>query len=509
MKKTFVCLAAATAALGCSVSAYADTQSKRVKGIEYYVDCSEGSDSAPGTSPNTAWKTLDRLDKTTFKPGDTINFRKGSTCSGTLAPSGSGTDTAPVVVRSYGSGTERPKIVGNGARAAIHLRNVQGWEIHDLDVSDPGGDAGATRTGIYVELSDFGTGRHYVIDNVVVHDVNGCDCTAPGEPSGGIVFNATGSATPSGFDGIKVSNNKVNHVEGIGIGTSSMWARRPVYPGGPGTSFVPMTGVVVENNELTDLGGDGITMQNGSHALLQKNVVKGFGLRATTDHAGVWAWNSDYTVVQFNDVSGGDAGSHGAFAFDIDGGNKDSLYQYNFSHDNSGMMLVCAVPGLVSDGQTVRYNISQNDRAVSSGVMVVACTPQTNTRIYNNVVYAPGATTLVNNMGEFGATFSDNIFVGKNAAINDTHSTFTHNAYTGVSTVPSGDKGAVTGDPGLLSPGTATSLGTADGYRLGTDSQALKRGAVVAGNGGRDYFGHPVSPTCPPNIGVYQGPGIG
>lgn len=41
-------------------------------GTTYYVDSTIGDDSNSGTSPETPWKSLDKVTATTFLPGDTI-----------------------------------------------------------------------------------------------------------------------------------------------------------------------------------------------------------------------------------------------------------------------------------------------------------------------------------------------------------------------------------------------------------------------------------------------------
>jgi len=478
-------------------------------GVHYYLDCAGGDDAAAGTAAATAWRTLAKASTVTFGPGDSLSLRKGTTCSGVLTPHGSGTAAAPIVLNSYGSAAARPKVAGTGARATIYLHNVQGYEIRGLEVTNPGPANANPRTGIYVENTDYGKGSHYVVDNTYVHDVVSCDCTNPGQPGGGIVFNADGAATLTSFSDIKVTNNTLSAVDGIGIGTSSLWARRQVYPEGPGTAFGPITDVLVQGNTLTNLGGDGINVANGVDALIQQNEVNGFGLRATTDHAGIWAWNSDRTIVQYNEVGGGDAGPFGAFAFDVDGGNLGTLYQYNYSHDNSGFMLLCAVPGLFSTGQSVRYNISQNDRDVSGGAIILACASQTNVSIYNNVFYEPNTTTMLTNLSGNAVDFTNNIFSGKpgGSAFSDSHGVFSHNLYQNIATVPAGDTSAKIGDPQFTAPGTANSRATATGYRLKTGSQAYLTGTGVLDNGGKDYFGNSTSP-CYSSIGAYQGPEV-
>ncbi|MEV1179518.1 hypothetical protein AB0J09_65190, partial [Nonomuraea sp. NPDC049784] len=89
-------------------------------GTKYYVNCSSGNDSASGLSSSTAWRTLEKVNSIVFKPGDSILFRRGTTCQGVLKPQGSGTADNPIVIASYGTGA-RPAIAGGGARATVFL----------------------------------------------------------------------------------------------------------------------------------------------------------------------------------------------------------------------------------------------------------------------------------------------------------------------------------------------------------------------------------------------------
>lgn len=59
-------------------------------GTTYYVDSTIGDDSNSGTSPETPWKSLDKVTATTFLPGDTILLKSGSVWNGEwLWPKGS------------------------------------------------------------------------------------------------------------------------------------------------------------------------------------------------------------------------------------------------------------------------------------------------------------------------------------------------------------------------------------------------------------------------------------
>lgn len=67
---------------------------------DYYVDSSGGSDSASGTSPEQAWKTLARTRQGEIKPGDTIRLACGGIWREQLIPV-SGEKGKPVTYTSY------------------------------------------------------------------------------------------------------------------------------------------------------------------------------------------------------------------------------------------------------------------------------------------------------------------------------------------------------------------------------------------------------------------------
>lgn len=62
----------------------------------YYVDSSEGNDSNSGTSINSPWKSLSKVNSFVFQPGDEILFKAGSSWNGVLQPQGSGNSSAQV-----------------------------------------------------------------------------------------------------------------------------------------------------------------------------------------------------------------------------------------------------------------------------------------------------------------------------------------------------------------------------------------------------------------------------
>ena len=70
--------------------------------------------------------SIDKLNRITFLPGDEILFKKGETFVGCFKPQGSGTETAPITIGSYGDG-EVPLSFSKGAfrRSAAACGNRQ------------------------------------------------------------------------------------------------------------------------------------------------------------------------------------------------------------------------------------------------------------------------------------------------------------------------------------------------------------------------------------------------
>jgi len=83
-----------------SLPAYATT---------YYVDASGGNDFNDGLSPQTAWRTISKVNSMDFKPGDTILFKRGEIWREQLIVPSSGEKGRPITFGAYGEG-EKPII---------------------------------------------------------------------------------------------------------------------------------------------------------------------------------------------------------------------------------------------------------------------------------------------------------------------------------------------------------------------------------------------------------------
>ena len=79
--------------------------SVEVKGTKYYVSAA-GNDSADGKTPETAWKSLDKVSNADLKEGDGVFFKRGDLFRGLLRTK------KGVTYSAYGEG-EKPKIYGS------------------------------------------------------------------------------------------------------------------------------------------------------------------------------------------------------------------------------------------------------------------------------------------------------------------------------------------------------------------------------------------------------------
>ncbi len=102
---------------------------------DYYVSPG-GSNSNPGTSPELAWQTIDKVNQTDLEPGDCVMFEGGQTFVPSWAISlnaaDAGTSTAPVIVTSYGEGRATIQTESAGGNG-IYVGNAGGVEIRNIN----------------------------------------------------------------------------------------------------------------------------------------------------------------------------------------------------------------------------------------------------------------------------------------------------------------------------------------------------------------------------------------
>ena len=381
----------------------------------YYVS-NNGSDTNDGLSPDTAWKTIARVNQDTYIPGDNILFERGGKWENTtLQPQGSGSAEAYITIGAYGDeGAHAPRIAANGkVNDALYLYNQEYWEICDLDISNNvegtkmvAGDTNPTGNvtardnsegeklgdyrGIHIAGRDVPSLQGFNIHHVRVHDVSGI-VTWIGDTgvrdagignnygfdgskrTGGILIEslATTTNTPTIFSNITIAdsefvNNSFGGItikqwnNGKGREGSTGWANRNSAGGAPDyydPNWKPHTNILITGNYINQGASayacNGIYLCGVKDSVVEKNLLEHIGT------CGIELFFADNVAIQYNEVfdvrhKGGGQDSN---AIDPDWRATNILIQYNYVHDCGEGLLLC---GMKFNSGIIRYNLIQD-----------------------------------------------------------------------------------------------------------------------------------------------------
>jgi len=398
----------------------------------YYIDSEYGCDNNSGKSTLRPWKSLAKINTTYFRPGSRINIKSGTSYNGQIKPITSGESGRPITLTNYG-GEEKPTINGNGVQpATIHLFNLEYWEISDLKVTNYHSSV-YERSGILVENQYAGTLNHIYIINNEIYNCNGDVAGNWGNQrtNGGIIFNITapnpvGTPVPSKMNDVLIENNYIHQTGRSGIFLYSVFCQRYTVAEGVGDWYAS-TNVVVRNNILYDIGGDGIVLAVVDGALIEHNTATLCNNVNGDYNIAIWCGNCDDTIIQYNEASYTQLENGDAEGFDLDFASEGCILQYNYSHNNEGgSVLVCSHHETVNIDPIVRYNIFQNDLHY---VFRLVGPYTTGAQIYNNTAYIDSdlSTIPICTMGGEGgageALIANNIFYNEGSGYNVLHLT--------------------------------------------------------------------------------------
>lgn len=500
-----------------NVTVSAVFEEKRTEPATFYVDSENGDDSADGMTPETAWKTLTKVNETQLIGGDRILLKAGSVFEDqALSIKSGGTAENPIIIDMYDGDVvgaeagERPHIKGNGKNSfeyqgnqisyGLHIKNASHVQVNNVEISNQG-DTRKLSVGLCVEAAGCGVMQGVHINNVYIHDVNGT-YEEKTLPNGGLYYVVSDHSNNTRFDDIQVVNNIVKRVSRTGISVG-MTSSTDLWDGHGG--IIPQevldayghTNVLIRNNYVEEAGGDAIVPMFSIKPVIEYNISN--GASQNTKHtsmynAGIWPWRCEDAVFQYNECYGTILNGDGQ-AYDCDW-SRGTIYQYNYSHDNEGgFILICQSEVLDS---IVRYNISQNDQRC------LFLTSNThNADVYNNTFYIGEGldTEVVEDVGGV-ATLKNNIFYNLGTSTTTTwgrNFSYENNLYYGYDSTPE-DSRKIIADPMFTDPGTGgtgvlgdSAIDTLGGYRLQEDSPAIDAGLEIENNGGRDYFGTPLA----------------
>jgi hypothetical protein len=500
----------------------------------FYVDCSQSSDGA-GTQ-SSPWNSLMDANSHFYMAGNSILFKRGTTCNGIFQPVGSGVSGSPIVVDAYGTGNLPILNGGSTNTEAVLLQDQSYWEINDLEI------VGGVTYGVFVTGNTAGPLNHIYLRNLNVHNANGTE-VARGD-SGEVVLDSVGANQTLNdilIDGVTAGPSNVS--EGILIAAGGYWLGPPLQTLG--------NNIIVQNSTAHDVGGDGILVTQSTNATMQNNVVYHTGLcsNCSGSSSGLWEWWCNSCTVQnnesYNNLSG-DANDGGDF--DIDFYDNNNIVQYNYGHDSVGYCVsVFGSASSVDNNSIIRYNVCSNDDQWAANAAQGEIFLNTwnggalnGVQIYNNTIYFnPAAPASVLNTqggtytGSSPVFFENNIIYSAVPGMIATTSAFkldynlywatagaspqwtwngtTYTSLADYQAASSQDAHSIVADPMLNSP-TSHSIGMpTSAFTLETSSPAIGAGTNVCFGisqctmGTQDFFGNPLPANDTGyNIGAYQ-----
>ena len=303
----------------------------------YYVDCHSGSDESVGTSEDAAWRSIGKVGALMLQPGDAVLLKRGTRCSGALAPKGSGTVARPIRLGAYGSGA-LPVIEADGkSEAALRLRDQQGWHISNIEA------VGGRPYGILI-TGTKGTLRHFRLKDLVVRDVSGIPRT---KTTGLVTIQAPSSLTIEDIV-----------IDGITAYNTTQWAGIVVSGASRNNRIRDVT---VRNSVVHDVDGDGIILFSVDRGLIERSAAWLTGLEPKQTIGtpnGIWTWTCSQCTVRHTEGFWIDSPGVDGGVYDIDWGNDDNVVEENFGHDAMGYCAAVFGAGkYVTTSSVVRNNL--------------------------------------------------------------------------------------------------------------------------------------------------------
>jgi hypothetical protein len=382
---------------GCLANDENEFEEPQNESLTYYVDANTGNDDNSGKSPGDAFASLKNISGIELLSGTKVLLKSGTKYQGPIVFAGSGTNSQPIIISTYG-GEEKPLIEGKGVeKYAVKIYNSSYLELKNIEITNTGDEPEAGRRGVIVEAKDCNVSKHIILDNLFIHDVNGSLVKKNGGGSA-ILWRNHGNNIKTKFDSLIIENCYIKDCTRNAINSKSGYCSRD--------KWHPSTNVIIRNNLIEGVPGDGIVPIGTKGALIEHNIMRDCpdNMPLGDAAAGIWPWSSDNTLIQFNEVSGHKA-KWDAQGFDSDWNCQNTTIQYNYSHDNyGGFLLICNNGGnyespinIGTINTIVRYNISVNDgirpyesdrRGYFSPTMHISG-PVENNIIHSNIIIVP------------------------------------------------------------------------------------------------------------------------
>lgn len=477
-------------------------------GNTYYIDATDGDNTADGMSPETAWKDLDGFANCPkpLEGGDTVLFKAGSTYDCCVALEGvKGTKEAPFVISSYGEG-ERPILKTELHDEVFTFIDCSYVTVSNLQITSPNGG------GIWIDtINSESVGM--TIDNVYFFGmpngkVTGRDDFSRGAAAARAAVMVKGLPANSRYpvNDLTITDCEVyDCANGFMIWGSwndqqDPWSENAV------KDPIYNTGVLVKGCYFHNMDAEAVVIGICDGALVTHcraiDICLGEGVDENGDilyfTAAMWFWGSENSTIQYCEIAGQKNFGDG-MTVDFDSDSNNCTYQYIYSHDNMRFVVNNAKKD-PQKNNTVRYCLSVNDNKGRSSI--ASGNGEDGLKFYNNTII---------NCGEFQFYHLSNSLIANNIIIPmegevinfdledeiKGNNTYVNNCYYN------------TLNPGcdLLSMNTLPGFTAGEGidaYKLAENSPLLGKGMKIDDGLTEDFFGNTIESN---NIGCYMGTG--
>ncbi len=522
MKKQLISIMTALSALCILIVFLVACTAARGKQIFFSSAAPDGGNG----SREKPYNTLSVLSALEIPAGTDIYLERGSQFYGNLVLSGiNGTENEPVVVTTYGDG-ELPKIDGNdlSGSGVIHIENCRNLIVEELELYDSASDE-ADRRGVLITCDnpsgsqEVVTYENITLRNLYIHDIQGFrDAANSGmdissKKTGGIHLWSN-----DGFgrvDGLNITGCRIKEVSNVGIATWYRMAGALAQKLSPYSKEFPNyahLNVHISNNEISYIGKNAIFARHLCGGVIENNIIHDTAIYCVSGNTIVTSY-VDGTVIQYNEgyrnlaqERESDGKLQDGCMLDADIASKNTVWQYNYSHDNAfGLFMNCTrSDGEFYDTAIVRYNLSVNDKGkkgiiyinyASDGIYIYNNTIVTGldtqyiiqsnqnrkSFFYNNIIYNRSATA------RFAVDKASGMEASHNLIYNEYGSSIDGVAYF----ASINEEGIYGEDPrfiGHLQEDSILGIGKLHDYQLEKNSPALGVGTAV--DEVADFFGN-------------------
>ncbi|HPO13023.1 MAG TPA: PKD domain-containing protein [Candidatus Hydrogenedentes bacterium] len=361
-------------------------------GATYYVDAVNGNDTRAGTSPANAWKTLSKVNMTSFQPGDVILLKRDNVWRERLLIAMSGTSALPITYGAYGTGadpvlngadvitswtsqggnrytatiTKEPEVVvfdgvkGNrvDSAASVDSLNDWFWTGNTLTIYSAG-------TPQNVEVS----ARQFVVEIFTASYINVINLTIQYAEDGIRLYDSNGVTLENmtvkdsaGYGGIilcavtagKGTNNTIRQctVSRISGSTDSMAG------GGYGHGIFIWGQDICSHNTLAgnivhDNGGAGLLIIDSSDNLISENTAYRHGISGIS----ISGLNSSGNVIEKNNVYENCLLENDRFGVNLYMAGNNNRIRYNLIHDQHVFTdEEVGIPGFTARSGAIRFD---------------------------------------------------------------------------------------------------------------------------------------------------------